>query len=260
MSYEQLKAVLDTARVTKNNRLMAGWELRLDEVLRRQVEVATSFLGEGVALRERLLNIRLNRTTLPRCERCADSLVGKIWKAKLDYPRFCSPKCRHAHVTTKRVQTLLSLQPDGDTIAKKIGRKVAQKQALVGPDGLTGAQRRIKKSILTKAEKGQVRYPAERTEFERYKLEVRRITKQQPIHLLENYDKRGGATGWHLDHKYSILQGFIDKIPPAVIGHISNLRIIPARDNVQKSHQCSVTIDELIAKAQNALNGDDIYF
>ena len=70
-----------------------------------------------------------------------------------------------------------------------------------------------------------------------YKL-VSDITKQQPIHLLENYDKRGRADiddeAYHLDHKISISYGFYSNIPPEKIGDISNLRFIYWKENIIK--------------------------
>lgn len=66
-----------------------------------------------------------------------------------------------------------------------------------------------------------------------YKM-VRNITNLQPVHLLENYDQRG-VLKYHLDHIYPIAKGFENKIPPSVIGDISNLRFIPWEENIEKS-------------------------
>lgn len=71
------------------------------------------------------------------------------------------------------------------------------------------------------------------TEFNEYKKEVIRITKNQPLHLLENYHKRGRK--YHLDHILSIKFGFDNQIHPNIIGHIKNLRIISSRDNLTKN-------------------------
>lgn len=66
-----------------------------------------------------------------------------------------------------------------------------------------------------------------------YKM-VRNITNLQPIHLLENFDKRG-VLSYHLDHIYPIAKGFENNIPPSIIGDISNLRFIHWEDNIEKS-------------------------
>jgi hypothetical protein len=75
--------------------------------------------------------------------------------------------------------------------------------------------------------------------WNQYYNEVQRITSHQPIELLENYDKRGrakhGTDAYHLDHIISIKYGFDNNIDPNIIGNISNLRMIPWQENLQKS-------------------------
>jgi len=75
-------------------------------------------------------------------------------------------------------------------------------------------------------------------DYRRYKLKVKRITNKQRIHTLPQYELRGraGVDGaYHLDHIYSISQGFTNNIPEEIIGDIRNLRFIPWEKNVSKS-------------------------
>jgi transposase-like protein len=86
-------------------------------------------------------------------------------------------------------------------------------------------------------------------DLDKYKSETMKITRQQPICELLNYDKRGlsGIEGaYHLDHKFSISEGFKNNIPPEIIGDIKNLEFIPWSENVKKRTKCSITIKELI--------------
>jgi len=88
-------------------------------------------------------------------------------------------------------------------------------------------------------------------EFYKYKINVNRITKQQSIENLLNYNKRGksGVCGaYQLDHKFSIMEGFKNKISPSIIGNINNLEFIPWIDNIKKRAHCSITKEELIIK------------
>jgi hypothetical protein len=74
-------------------------------------------------------------------------------------------------------------------------------------------------------------------EFIKYRTEVDRITRSQPIHLLENYEKRGRAGDegtYHLDHRTSVWFGYKNNISPEEIGHISNLRFIHWLENQKK--------------------------
>jgi hypothetical protein len=82
-------------------------------------------------------------------------------------------------------------------------------------------------------------------EFEKYKRKVWRITRKNQLSLLENYEKRG-RKNYHLDHMYSVWQGFLDNTPPEIVGHICNLKMIPYKENISKHISCSVTLDELI--------------
>lgn len=48
-----------------------------------------------------------------------------------------------------------------------------------------------------------------------------------------------------LDHIYSIQQGFIESIPPYIIGHYSNLRVISLSENSKKGMRCDKTKEKL---------------
>ncbi len=73
-----------------------------------------------------------------------------------------------------------------------------------------------------------------------YYREVMRITKQQQLHLLENYDKRSrldlNEDAYHLDHIIPISYGFKNKIDPSIIGDLTNLQMIPAIENIKKGN------------------------
>lgn len=88
-------------------------------------------------------------------------------------------------------------------------------------------------------------------EYIKYKKKVLSVTNKQPIDELENYNKRGTYKNndtYHLDHKYSIIEGFKNNILPEIIGDIKNLEFIPWKENLKKRAKCSITIEELINK------------
>lgn len=84
--------------------------------------------------------------------------------------------------------------------------------------------------------------------YELYSMQVRNLTKIQDIQSLENYNLRGPVhkNGYHLDHIYSISDGFKNKVPVEVIAHINNLRFIPALDNITKNKKSDITLDYLM--------------
>jgi hypothetical protein len=69
-------------------------------------------------------------------------------------------------------------------------------------------------------------YMAMMPKYKRYRLDVRRITNNQPLEILENYEKRG-KFDYHLDHIISIHYGYMNNIPACDIGDISNLQMLP---------------------------------
>lgn len=92
-------------------------------------------------------------------------------------------------------------------------------------------------------------YQQKLPEIRKYYQKVRTITNQQPLNELINYDKRGpsGISGaYHLDHKYSIAEGFKNNIDPEIIGNIINLEMISWEENLFKNQKCSITKRELL--------------
>ena len=82
-------------------------------------------------------------------------------------------------------------------------------------------------------------------EFLLYKRKVWAETNRNDLSSLLHYALRG-RTGYHLDHKYSIFQGFIDNTPPEIVGHINNLEMIPYQENLSKFNKCSITLEQLL--------------
>lgn len=169
--------------------------------------------------------------------------------------------------------------------AKTMRENRALTLKLVGDDGLTGLQRnafavakaRKKNGGFTGTEKmintkrnniidGKDLYQrtAEKTaktrfgvytgikklpEYKIYRYYVDRFTKLQPLHLLPNFERRAGygksLDPYQLDHKFSVTQGFLNNIPPYIIAHISNLEMLPSKENNSKGGNCSITKEAL---------------
>jgi hypothetical protein len=66
-------------------------------------------------------------------------------------------------------------------------------------------------------------------------------------HMIDPHNLRGFTNGteYHLDHIYSIMQGFIYSVDPKIIGHACNLQILSAVDNLTKSAECWIALEEL---------------
>jgi len=88
------------------------------------------------------------------------------------------------------------------------------------------------------------------SDYEEYKHKVWSITNAQDLCTLKNYNKRGrldlNPNSYHLDHRYSIFEGFMNNIPTYIIGNIKNLEMIPAGINCIKQSECSIGLDDLV--------------
>ena len=65
----------------------------------------------------------------------------------------------------------------------------------------------------------------------------------------------------HVDHMYSVIEGFRNMIPPFIIGSICNLQLLSATANSSKKSNCSMTVGELYEKYRRFISesGSQIY-
>ena len=85
-------------------------------------------------------------------------------------------------------------------------------------------------------------------DYYRYKYQVHKYTFRNDVASLENFDKRGkaGISGaYHIDHIYSIKDGFLNGVTPWVIGCYGNLKMIPWEENLSKQGNSDITKEEL---------------
>ena len=84
-------------------------------------------------------------------------------------------------------------------------------------------------------------------QFQKYSNKVWKYTRQTlKSHHIKNIESRG-RNKYHLDHKYSIYEGFKNDIKPKILAHHKNLQMIPERKNIQKGSKCSITLQELLS-------------
>lgn len=89
----------------------------------------------------------------------------------------------------------------------------------------------------------------ERDAFAEYRNKVCLESKRYNLNSLANFDKRGPMS-YHIDHKYSVFQGFREGISHEIIGHICNLEMLTYDQNTSKGSNCSTTIEKLIEDIQ----------
>lgn len=206
---------------------------------------------------EYLYALKNQLTEPPRCS-CGNDLKFLFYTK--GYRTFCSVKCKSndPELTKQRQESCLRTYGVISPFQKKeILDKAVQKS--IQPEKME--QRKLtnlkrygviwfnnpSKIRQTKIEKGLQIPDTDIPDFELYRRRVRVITRGQSLTHLKDYDKRG-RTDYHLDHIYSVKQGFLDNIPPYIIGDLINLRMIDHRENVGKGVRCDMTKNELLSK------------
>jgi hypothetical protein len=135
-------------------------------------------------------------------------------------------------------------EEDSNKMKIQIGNKVRE---IVSKRSKNDTDKIFKKIIDSKIEKGQYMPRHLLPKFEQYKRLVWKETRKNDLSLLENFKERGRKK-LHLDHMYSIWQGFLDNTPPEIVGHICNLKMIDYRENLSKHVSCSLSLKELNAR------------
>ncbi len=92
------------------------------------------------------------------------------------------------------------------------------------------------------------------SDYSIYKKLVMKYTYSNNLKSLPNNERVGriGNKGspFHLDHKFSVREGFIRGILPHHIGGYNNLEFLPALENIKKQDTCSISESELFDKCK----------
>lgn len=182
------------------------------------------------------LTFKRSKATIETKERISNSLKGKPHRRTW----IITDETRNKMSISAKARAARGILPDNT------GR----------PGWCKGLTKETSESLRKSSEKqkGQIRignYPIgedhpnwsyTKSEFKAYKRIVYRITNLTYKHHKDIINpnkyvrgKAGVIDAWHLDHKISIMHGFINNIDPNIIGHVSNLQMLPWRDNIVKS-------------------------
>lgn len=199
------KSKVGFARAVKNNTVCQSCANKWDRVFGTK---------KAIEMRERYSQDNLGKI-LPIEVRMKQSISAKLHWDKYGYPESGKQKLRERPSRPCSTETKQKLKQ------------------------YTGERSSTVKKILREQNITYDEYLNTIPAWKRYYNKVQRITNQQPIQLLENYNKRGrakaGTDAYHLDHIISIKYGFDNNIDPYNIGNISNLRMIPWIENLKKS-------------------------
>jgi hypothetical protein len=113
-------------------------------------------------------------------------------------------------------------------------------------------KKRIEKTKNTNIENGNWISDEDRRPFDLYKKKVWRETNKSILKYNASWLLEGRSrTGNHLDHVYSIYDGFKNNIEPHIIGHLLNLQILDAKVNRSKGIDSWILISTLTERILN---------
>jgi len=217
-----------------------------------------------------------------------DNYITAVLEMKVeDYPvvqRICNKRKENIKSGLKQIDT------DSGLSKYEVGQQKARKiLSAVGKDGITGykkkgqktrnthmskidkfgkngyaqiASKAILKGNATKVEKGLILAPYLRNEFYRYKAIVTYLTEKQRSKLNNGYvtGLAGKLGAWQVDHNYSIMHGFVNKVSPLVIGSKENLRMLPWKENLQKHSKSHISLNDLFSVTSYTKERSDYEF
>jgi hypothetical protein len=116
---------------------------------------------------------------------------------------------------------------------------------------------RIAKTRNTNIKNGRWLSDDDRLPFDLYKRTVWKETnKSIRIHNMKSIFSNRSRQGHHLDHIYSIYDGFINNVPHHIVGHVTNLQLLFSKKNQSKQSNSWHTLDELLNKIKNFENNN----
>ena len=184
------------------------------------------------------------------CQQCGGSIpvYGRWGTHTKNYQkrRFCGKPCASKHAGLNR---------GTEWRRKNSEAKMGEKNPHYGkpqtnPNSIAALHRQWEGHIkAVKVKSGKYNLPPEyKEEFKEYMRAVRYWSNKQDLSSLDNIEKRG--VDWHLDHKYSIWDGFNAGVPIAMMSHINNLQMLPRKLNTAKGTKSCITLKELVCIAR----------
>lgn len=116
---------------------------------------------------------------------------------------------------------------------------------------------RIDKVMKTKIERGWVIPDEFLSDYQIYRKKVKKLTevtykKHKNIINPNNLERvTNGKNGFQLDHKYSIVEGFLNNVESDIISHHCNLQMLGWYDNRVKSKKCCIDLVQLKNEIKN---------
>lgn len=113
----------------------------------------------------------------------------------------------------------------------------------------------VGKILHTKMLAGLITGPKSKNEFERYYVDVRNLSDRnykKHKSTINPYNFSRGRTLYHLDHIFSIKDGFENSVPVDIVSHYTNLRMLKYDENIAKGGLSDKTLAKLFEDYRNS--------
>lgn len=170
------------------------------------------------------------------------------WIASLiKYSEFCSVKCS----TPSRIKRMNNTLGVSNTSQLQITKNKKIKTCLENYGVTNVSKSKVVRKKLSNRKKeywGKIYDTLDkRYEAILYGDKVRLLTEsnyREFKHLIDPENLR--SRQWHLDHVFSIYDGYLNRVSIEVISHWTNLKIIQQKENSEKGRKSNCTLEELL--------------
>ena len=251
---------------TSYNKSVTRYLYKTHPELWQEILDATNFLPSDAKPKQRVWHILNDTYTRPTCPITREYVkwyenryLGTInlsAKTKLSHQKGLYVNCYTNEANAKRKNSINEgfasgrINPHKWTPEEIDSRYKKIKATMLEKYGVTSnllLKENKEKEYQTKVARGLITPIEQRAARDLYYAAVLKFTKQSWINHFDkiNPSRIHRDNSWHLDHIYSTQQGFRNNIPPYIIGHWTNLRMMSGPNNSSKGMKCAKTKKQL---------------
>lgn len=235
--YTKVTDLLDSLNATKVHHNQRKYYIETNYPdLYSSIISQTSFLSKP-SLVERLYCYTNNIAIQPTCKVCSNSVS---FSRHRHYHTYCSQRC-----SMLDMKTLLGVENPSQLQSVKDKKKITRSNWTEEQINKIGRKISQKKTEFWNDVYKDVALPMSIKEYQKSVWRYTNKSYREEKQLLDPNNIR--STDWHVDHKFSISEGYRNNVAPEIIGHIANLRMLDRHTNCAiKGSKCSITLNELL--------------
>jgi len=243
------------------NKSATRYLYKTDPNLWKKIVEATAFLPDSAMPKQRIWHIINDIYEIPVCPITGQKVkwvenrylktLNRAAKRKLQHQRGDLKNCYTPEINEKRRQGNLLAVANGRKYRSNVvsaEEKEKRKQTFIEKYGVDNPSKHldVRKKISEASIKAGATPIHLRSLRKIYYDRVKYFTEQSWTHYFNKINPtRLNRSEVDVDHIYSIQQGFRNNIPPYIIGHWTNLRMLDKAQNYSKGMRCDKTKEEL---------------